>query len=482
MKIKECIRPLSKLRVRRFSGLLDILRNLIYSLKPNIFCPIFVSSSQRLTKVASPPLHESTTVDSKNLPRKSLIFLSKAGYARCLFWPIFDSFCGDSIRNKIQSPQKESKTRLKRTRKSTEPYFRKRSILGLLILFFSPCAFAHIDFDFYFKKNPPVVNVDYENLAEKNIVIATKRLEFQDFPKAHNPSMIKVDQGYLLSFRFVPDEYDLHWLSYIGIVLLNDSLEPISKPELLNTRPNNSKTPSQAEDARLFSYRGRLFLIYNDNIEVTAPTVHQRRDMFIAELYFDNGRYKMAPGLKLVYEEKYDSQYWQKNWIPFVHDNTLFLSYMLNPHEVLYPNLLNGQCCRFYESSVATRWKLGRIRGSTSPLFIDGEYLAFFHSGIPTSSPFSDGYELWHYFMGAYTFSAEPPFQLTKMTHQPIIGKGFYTHSDRVKRVIFPGGLVESGDKLFVAYGKDDCEVWIATIDKKELKKALVPINEKDNN
>ncbi len=64
--------------------LLDILRNLIYSLKPNIFCPIFVSSSQRLAKVASPPLPESTVVDSKNLPRKSLIFLSKAGYARCL--------------------------------------------------------------------------------------------------------------------------------------------------------------------------------------------------------------------------------------------------------------------------------------------------------------------------------------------------------------------------------------------------------------
>ncbi len=65
--------------------ILDILRNLIYSLKPNIFCPIFVSSSQRLAKVASPPLPESTTVDSKNLPRKSSIFLSKAGYARCLF-------------------------------------------------------------------------------------------------------------------------------------------------------------------------------------------------------------------------------------------------------------------------------------------------------------------------------------------------------------------------------------------------------------
>ncbi len=51
-----------------------------------------------------------------------------------LFWPIFDFFCGDSIRNKIQSPQKKSKTRLKRTPKSTEPYFRKRSIVIFCLL------------------------------------------------------------------------------------------------------------------------------------------------------------------------------------------------------------------------------------------------------------------------------------------------------------------------------------------------------------
>src|SRR5580700_4340939 len=37
-----------------------------------------------------------------------------------LFWPLFDSFCGDSIRKLIQPPQKEVENRLKRTEKSTE--------------------------------------------------------------------------------------------------------------------------------------------------------------------------------------------------------------------------------------------------------------------------------------------------------------------------------------------------------------------------
>ena len=40
-----------------------------------------------------------------------------------LFWPISGFFCGVHIRELIWTPQKESKSRLKRTRKLTEPDF-----------------------------------------------------------------------------------------------------------------------------------------------------------------------------------------------------------------------------------------------------------------------------------------------------------------------------------------------------------------------
>ncbi len=39
-----------------------------------------------------------------------------------LFYPLFDSFCGGSIRKLIQPPQKEFENQLKRTEKSTEPH------------------------------------------------------------------------------------------------------------------------------------------------------------------------------------------------------------------------------------------------------------------------------------------------------------------------------------------------------------------------
>jgi predicted GH43/DUF377 family glycosyl hydrolase len=313
----------------------------------------------------------------------------------------------------------------------------------------------------------------------QKLVVATKRIVLEDFPNTWNPSMIKIDEGFLMTFRYTPDQENQAWLSYIGIVVLDELFQPISKPQLLTTRLKNSLTPSQSEDARIFRYQDKIFLIYNDNFDMVNPTYSQRRDMFISELFYRDDHFSLSAPLKLVYEEKYQTQVWQKNWVPFEKDGALLLSYTLNPHEVLYANLKTGICYPCYETAAELNWNFGTLRGSTPPLLIDGEYLAFFHSGMITSSPSSWGLDLWHYFMGAYTFSAEPPFEITKMTPMPIFDESFYTPSDYYKRVIFPGGFVVSGPSIYVAYGKDDCEIWIATLDKDALKKALMPIETK---
>ena len=108
-----------------------------------------------------------------------------------------------------------------------------------------------------------------DSLFEKDqeIVVANKKIYFEDFPEAFNPSMIEYGDGYLLIFRYTPFQRNL-FLSYIGIVLLDAQFEPISSPELLLTRHRSSTTQSQSEDARLFRHRDRLFVIYNDNMEM----------------------------------------------------------------------------------------------------------------------------------------------------------------------------------------------------------------------
>lgn len=333
-------------------------------------------------------------------------------------------------------------------------------LLAICAFLFSVYVFAHEDFE--------------ELAFEQKIVIATKQLLFEDFPDSYNPSILKVDEGILMCFRYCPDRYSDPWLSYIGIVLLDKTFEPISKPQLISTRTKNSKTKSQSEDARLFSYRGRIFLIYNDNMEVNDTSYTDRRDMHIVELFKKGDQYSASAPLRLLHQEK--SYLWTKNWAPFEWNGKLLISYTVNPHEILYANLLNGDCYSCYEIPANTEWQFGEVREGSPAQLVDGEFLAFFHSGTVLSSYASWGWNLWHYFMGAYTFSPEPPFAMTSYTPLPIVARGFYTQSNHEKRVIFPGGFVVMDPYIYVAYGKDDYEIWIATIDKAELKKALRPL------
>ncbi len=333
----------------------------------------------------------------------------------------------------------------------------KKSVLGLLMSLFCLQGWAWDD---------------RETVVDgKKVITATTRIQLDRFPNAFNPSIFKTEEGLLLLFRYCPDLEHQPSVSQIGIVLLNDRLQPISEPELLPTRAPDSPTPSQSEDARLFSYRGRIFLIYNDGIETYG--FYGRRDMFIAELLYEDGHFTLSSPLKLVYGSKHHTQWCQKNWLPFEWNNTLLMIYSINPHEILRPNLYDGSCYFFHETHAPLDWAHGTLRGSSPPQLVDGEYLAFFHSGIVTSSPASRHWDLWHYFMGAYTFSASPPFAITKISPAPLMAEGFYTTSSHPKRVIFPGGFAVMDSTIYLAYGKDDAEIWIATLDKEALIRSL---------
>lgn len=334
----------------------------------------------------------------------------------------------------------------------------------LFFLLFCCSSYAHEPF------------IDLESFEDQKIITATKRIFLDDFPGATNPSIIKTEDGIIMIFRYTPDPYYDATVSYIGLVMLNENLDVISEPQILNTRSKNSKTPSQSEDARLFSYRGKIYIIYNDNIDVVAPGLQDRRDMFMAELIRTGDHYSLSSPLKLYCEEKMRFRIWEKNWVPFEYNKMLLLGYTIAPHEILYPNLKSGECYPSYETFNCVDWGYGILRGSSAPILVDGEYLAFFHSGAYLASEASWGRNLWHYFMGAYTFSAQPPFHITKISQRPIIAKGFYTHANYIKRIIFPGGYIVCGDTIYMAYGKDDQEIWIATINKEELMKSLSPV------
>lgn len=321
----------------------------------------------------------------------------------------------------------------------------------------------------------------FSNLFAKTtsgIVEETKKIYLEEFPDAWNPSIIKTDFGFLMTFRHCLAPVT-PWVSYVGIVKLDDDFNPISTPVLLNTREDGDITPSQAEDARIFAFRNKLFVIYNDNREVVNPSLKQRRDMYIAELQETDEGFRLLTPLKITHSEKYHAVTWQKNWVPFEWNHELLLDYLRKPHEILNCDLSSGLSSPIFETTSKIKWDFGMIRGGTPALLVDGEYLAFFHSPIITKTSASNNVSMYHYYMGAYTFSSAPPFQITKISRSPIIGENFYTESSYDKRIIYPGGFTVGEKEFYVAYGKDDSEIWIATINKQKLMNSLKKIKQK---
>lgn len=305
----------------------------------------------------------------------------------------------------------------------------------------------------------------------QDFILSTHKIDLKKYPHAFNPSIVKSKQGFLLTFRhcLAPEEPEV---SYIGIIALDENLQPISRPQLLRTRSSRSKIPSRSEDARIFSFKDEIYVVFNDSI-----SSEDRRDMFIARIGYNeaNGQFSISKPRKLCYLEKYETRKIQKNWTPFEWQKTLLFIYTGNPHEIIYPDLHSGVCKQLYSTSFMANWTWGEIRGGTPALLVDGEYLTFFHSMKHTASAASNGIPMYHYYMGAYTFSSEPPFEVQKLSPMPIIGKDFYTRSRLDKKVIFPGGFAVSESYIYIAYGKDDRAIYIATIDKKKLKASLMP-------
>jgi predicted GH43/DUF377 family glycosyl hydrolase len=194
----------------------------------------------------------------------------------------------------------------------------------------------------------------------------------------------------------------------------------------------------------------------------------------------EKGQFLFTSPVKLFHHTHYPHRKWQKNWVPFEWNREILLGYTLHPHEILLPNLESGESVVSYTSHSQPKWRFGHLRGGTPAQLVDGEYLAFFHSSINLSSSASRGRYVLHYFMGAYTFSSEPPFKITKMTPVPIMADEFYTLSNAEKKVIFPGGFIDEESLIHVVYGKDDNEIWVVTLDKKLLYKKMVPLEEEE--
>ncbi len=321
--------------------------------------------------------------------------------------------------------------------------------------------------------------LDLETGKIQDFVLETKKITIDEYPFALNPSIVRWQGKFLMSFRVIPSRAQ-KYTSYIGLVFLDNNFNPITKPQMLQLRDSGSPVPSRAEDARLIVVGNKhLYIIYDDN-PYPAITKGGFR-VYVAKLIWNGDEFTIHNKVCLSKFEGQDSNVREKSWVPFDYKGKLHLAYSLTPHLIFLPNLITGACKTVCKTMSPTSWNYGHLRGGTQAYIIGNEYLSFFHSSQDMVTIHSQEKKSHHYFMGAYTFSSHPPFAITRISPEPIIGKGFYTGMTYVPyykpaKVVFPCGYVSDKKYIWVFYGRDDYENWVVKLDKDGLLKSLVQV------
>lgn len=336
------------------------------------------------------------------------------------------------------------------------------SVSGLCLLLASECLPA----------------APFPDLTEKtqDFVLEEKQIIIPGYPDAFNPSIVRWKDGeLLLCFRARDPLTGL--TNLIGFVTLNEDYEPIGKPSLLKIIGGRDLSISRAQDPRLIRVGEKYYIVYNN---ILNDDDLETRRMLVAPLHeFMNHFFIIDPQYLLDFVG--DAKNWiEKNWAPFDYFGELMLSYSLNPHRILKPTLKNESCYSVALTEAEVKWPWGGLRGGTPSIRDGKEYFGIFHSCIDMKTVQSNGKKISHYFMGAYRFKAEPPFEMTYISPEPIYGREFYTSPEyptwKPLRVVFPGGLIMDKDFVWVVYGRQDYECWVVKLDKKGLMKSLVPL------
>jgi predicted GH43/DUF377 family glycosyl hydrolase len=212
------------------------------------------------------------------------------------------------------------------------------------------------------------------------------------------------------------------------------------------------KDGHHVEDPRVVEFQGYWFLFYTDGMTVG-----------VAKLDLDNcdiiySHFLEVPP-KHVISKQSDGR--EKNWIPVVCSNKLYLLYSDTPRTFIHcVDKGNHFSIENYDKlNFNVLWNYGNIRGGCPPIEYDENTLIwFFHSSknIYSSIPTLNDKV---YFIGAYLTSKNYPFEIKQITTYPIffgfpspisVDRSYQTN------VVFPCGAVYEDDTFIVSMGIND--------------------------
>lgn len=276
-------------------------------------------------------------------------------------------------------------------------------------------------------------------------------------PRAYNPSIIEFDGKIIMAYR----AHRLDQGGRCAIVLCElDKNWRASNNQWLDL-PLTSGLDHH-EDPRLFLWRKKLCLAY------VETQFRQGHPYTCVIKYAVLRRQSLGRKIAWIVAETFrpiygnnDGSHREKNWTPFVLNDRVHFIYSAQPiHEIIEVD--GARVVTVHKIAIGPKWPWGPIHGGSSPIAMpNGDWLTVFHSSVNNVEP-----PFWRtYYSGAYTFKPFPPFEITGISHSPILTgsiEDWHAFDPRKEvadwkpAVTLAGGCIANGRGYYVAYGIND--------------------------
>jgi len=264
-----------------------------------------------------------------------------------------------------------------------------------------------------------------------------------------NPSILQTSSGYNIICRtvnYIKNGYNfkIYHPKNISItrnyfLTLDNDLNTLSQSEIIESldRVKFPKDYRGLEDCRIFSYQGHhWFTCSNWDTHFMSYA-----KISLCRLASDNSTVDFLLWLQGPNPTRHE-----KNWLPFIKDNTLLLIYSFSPFVIYRPDLDTGLCYTVIRHQ--HNYDLSRFRGSASPIPFNDGYLLIIHETLDHSIRYYYHRFLW----------LDADLAIRKLSYP------FYF---KKKGTEYCSGLSYSNsndNELIIAIGVDDREAYLLTV------------------
>lgn len=263
-------------------------------------------------------------------------------------------------------------------------------------------------------------------------------------------------------FEFVDPQSDRVWRTKNFFIQLDKNFQVKSKKEVienLNRHRVRGLRAEGIEDCRLFYFNNQRWFTCST---VDTNPIEPSHQVALCKLEDDLSK-ETVHVEKMVILEGPDQRKIQKNWLPFLKDNELYLVFTYEPFTVIKPNLDTGAVEKYFKNECSLDLTL--LRGSAPPIEFEDGYLILVHDvAIDPIYP-----DMWTnnycYYFHRFLFM-DKNFEITKYT-KPFI---FQHHG-----IEYCSGMTidHTGTKLVMPISKEDREAFLLTVDVETVKSLL---------